>query len=85
MSDKFGARGVLAWAFEVAGARAASSVMSELRLDLVERRLRDQPLALDGVDAAEIATTIRFGSSGLIRIVCRQRPPAPGCQFSPVS
>src|SRR5690349_1518988 len=43
----FSARGVLAWAFEVAGVRAALSVMSELRLDLVEQRLRDQPLALD--------------------------------------
>src|SRR4029450_5369874 len=44
----FGGRGVLAWGFELAGRRAASSVLSELRLALVERRLRHQPLALDG-------------------------------------
>jgi thiol reductant ABC exporter CydD subunit len=51
----FAARGVLAWAFEVVGARAASDVLSELRLELVERRLDAQPAALDGVEAGEIA------------------------------
>src|SRR5262249_42176186 len=37
----FAGRGVLAWGFELAGRRAATSVLSELRLALVERRLRD--------------------------------------------
>jgi ATP-binding cassette, subfamily C, bacterial CydD len=51
----FALRGLLAWAFEVAGARAASTVLSELRLELVARRLRAQPAALDGVEAGELA------------------------------
>jgi ATP-binding cassette, subfamily C, bacterial CydD len=51
----FATRGALAWAFEVVGARAASDVLSELRLELVERRLDAEPAALDGVEAGEIA------------------------------
>src|SRR5215472_4491033 len=47
----FAARGLLAWGFEVAGARAATDVLSELRLELVSRRLRTQPAALDGLAA----------------------------------
>ena len=43
------------------GARAAADVLSELRLELVERRLRAQPAALDGVEAAEIAAAARPG------------------------
>jgi ATP-binding cassette, subfamily C, bacterial CydD len=61
----FAARGVLAWAFEVAGARAASSVLSAFRLELVARRLRAQPAALDGVEAAEIAAAGVQGVDGL--------------------
>ena len=44
----FAARGLLAWGFEVAGRRAAGTTLSQLRLSLVERRLRDEPSALDG-------------------------------------
>ena len=51
----FAGRGVLAWGFEVAGRRAASTVLSDFRIDLVERRLRRQPSALDGAEGAEIA------------------------------
>ncbi len=51
----FAGRGLLSWAFEVCGARAASDVLSELRLELFERRLRTEPAALDGVEAGEIA------------------------------
>src|SRR2546423_15200770 len=51
----FAGRGLLAWGFEVAGRRAAWTVLSELRLALVERRLRAQPAALDGAESAEIA------------------------------
>lgn len=61
----FAARGVLAWGFEVAGSRAASAVLSEFRLELVERRLRTQPAALDGVDAGEIAAAGVQGVDGL--------------------
>ena len=40
-------------------------MLSELRLGLVEQRLRDQPLALDGTDAAEVAAAATGGSDGL--------------------
>lgn len=61
----FAARGLLAWGFEVAGRRAASTVLSELRLALVERRLRSQPATLDGVAGAEIAAAAVQGVDGL--------------------
>jgi thiol reductant ABC exporter CydD subunit len=61
----FAARGLLAWGFEVAGARAATGVLSELRLELAARRLRAQPAALDGVEAAEIAAAGVQGVDGL--------------------
>jgi ATP-binding cassette, subfamily C, bacterial CydD len=53
----FTGRAALAWGFEIAGRRAASSVLSELRLALVERRLRDQPASLDGTESGEIAAS----------------------------
>ena len=52
----FAARGLLAWGFELAGRRGAIGVLSQLRLELVERRLRREPSALDGAESAEIAT-----------------------------
>ena len=61
----FAGRGVIAWGFEVAGRRAAWTVLSELRLALVERRLRTQPAGLDGVEAGEIAATAVQGVDGL--------------------
>jgi thiol reductant ABC exporter CydD subunit len=57
----FGGRALLAWAFELAGRRAATGVLSQLRLELVEKRLRDEPVALDGVESAEIATLATHG------------------------
>jgi thiol reductant ABC exporter CydD subunit len=70
----FGARGVLAWGFEVAGRRAASSVLSELRLALVERRLRAQPAALDGAEGGEIAAAAVQGVAGLEAYFARYLP-----------
>ncbi|OLB25569.1 MAG: hypothetical protein AUH17_01270 [Actinobacteria bacterium 13_2_20CM_68_14] len=61
----FAGRGAIAWGFEVAGRRAAWTVLSELRLALVERRLRTQPAGLDGVEAGEIAATAVQGVDGL--------------------
>jgi len=61
----FAARGALAWAFEAAGARTAAAVLSDFRLELVERRLRAQPAALDGVEAGEIAAAAVQGIDGL--------------------
>jgi thiol reductant ABC exporter CydD subunit len=70
----FAARGALAWGFEVAGTRAASDVLSELRLELVERRLRAQPAALDGVESAEIAAAGVQGVDGLAAYFGRYLP-----------
>jgi thiol reductant ABC exporter CydD subunit len=61
----FAGRGLFAWGFEVAGRRAAWTVLSELRLALVERRLRAQPAALDGAESAEIAAAAVQGVDGL--------------------
>ena len=61
----FAARGALAWGFEVAGRRAAWRVLSELRLALVERRLRAHPAPLDGTEAGEIAAVAIQGVDGL--------------------
>jgi thiol reductant ABC exporter CydD subunit len=55
------ARALAAWGFEVAGRRAAVDVTSQLRLDLVETRLRNAPTALDGVQSAEVATAAVSG------------------------
>src|SRR4029453_11990702 len=70
----FAGRGVLAWGFELAGRRAASSVLSELRLALVERRLRHQPLALDGVEAGGVAASAAQGVDGLEAYFARYLP-----------
>jgi ATP-binding cassette subfamily C protein CydD len=61
----FAGRGAVAWGFEVAGRRAAWTVLSKLRLTLVERRLRTQPAGLDGVEAGEIAAAAVQGMDGL--------------------
>jgi ATP-binding cassette, subfamily C, bacterial CydD len=70
----FAGRGVLAWGFELAGRRAATSVLSELRLTLVGRRLHDQPLALDGVEAGEVAASAVQGVDGLEAYFARYLP-----------
>ena len=74
LAVSFAGRSVLTWGFEVAGRRAASSVLSELRLELVERRLRRQPLALDGAEAGEIAATAVQGVEGLEAYFARYLP-----------
>jgi ATP-binding cassette, subfamily C, bacterial CydD len=70
----FAARGLLAWGFELAGRRAAASVLSELRLAVVERRLRDDPAALDGVEAGEVAASAVHGVEGLEAYFARYLP-----------
>jgi ATP-binding cassette, subfamily C, bacterial CydD len=70
----FAARGVLAWGFEVAGRRAASDVLSELRLELVEQRLRRQPAASDGAASAEIAAAAVQGVDSLEAYFARYLP-----------
>jgi len=70
----FAGRGLLAWGFELAGRRAAASVLSELRLAVVERRLRDDPAALDGVEAGEVAASAVQGVEGLEAYFARYLP-----------
>ena len=68
------ARSASAWGFEVAGRRAATSVLSGLRLDLVEQRLRRQPAALDGSESAEVATAAVAGVDALETAFARYLP-----------
>ena len=68
------ARAAAAWGFEVAGRRAAAGVISQLRLDLVESRLRAQPTALDGAESAEIATAAVGGVDALETTFARYLP-----------
>jgi ATP-binding cassette subfamily C protein CydD/ATP-binding cassette subfamily C protein CydCD len=67
-------RAVAAWGFEVAGRRAAADVISQLRLDLVETRLRSRPAALDGVQSAEVATAAVSGVDALETTFARYLP-----------
>ena len=67
-------RGTLAWGFEVAGRRAASGVLSELRVALVEHRLRAQPAALDRAEAGEVAAAAVQGVEALAAYFARYLP-----------
>ena len=68
------ARALASWGFEVAGRRAAGSVISRLRLDLVETRLRQAPTALDSVQSAEVATAAVSGVDALEATFARYVP-----------
>jgi thiol reductant ABC exporter CydD subunit len=67
-------RGAAIWGFEAMGRRAAASALSELRLDLVERRLRHRPAALDGAESAEVATVAVGGVDALETTFARYLP-----------
>ena len=68
------ARALAAWGFEVVGRRAASAVISQLRLDVVERRLRDRPAALDAVESGDVATAAVGGVDALDATFARYLP-----------
>lgn len=70
----FAARGTFAWGMEVAGRRAAWRVLSELRLALVAKRLRSQPVAIDGASGAEVAAVAVQGIEGLEGYLARYLP-----------
>jgi ATP-binding cassette, subfamily C, bacterial CydD len=70
----FAGRAALAWGFEIAGRRAASSVLSGFRLELVEQRLRRQPTASDGATSAEIAAAAVQGVDSLEAYFARYLP-----------
>lgn len=61
----FVARGLLAWGMALAGRRAASSVLSELRLALVERRLSGRGGGAGEAQSAEVAATAVQGVDAL--------------------
>ena len=68
------ARAAGAWGFEVVGRRAAGDVISQLRLDVVETRLRRQPTGLDGVQSAEVASAAVSGVDALETTFARYLP-----------
>ncbi len=70
----FALRGAFAWGMEIAGRRAAWSVLSELRLELVAKRLRSQPIAADGAGGAEIAAVAVQGVDALEGYFARYLP-----------
>ena len=70
----FAARGALLWGVEVAGRRAAASVLSDLRMAVAVRRLRAQPAALDGVHAGEVAAAGVHGVDALGSYFARTLP-----------
>jgi len=70
----FALRGACAWGMEIAGRRAAWSVLSELRMALVERRMRAQPIALDGAEGAEIAAVAVQGIEAMEGYFARYLP-----------
>jgi ATP-binding cassette, subfamily C, bacterial CydD len=63
-----------AWGFEVAGRRAAADVASQLRLDVVDARLRRRPAALDGTQTAEVTTAAVSGVDALEATFARYVP-----------
>jgi ATP-binding cassette, subfamily C, bacterial CydD len=68
------ARSLAGWGFEVVGRRAAGRILSRLRLSLVERRLRDQPAALDDAESSELATLAVTGVDALETTFARYLP-----------
>jgi thiol reductant ABC exporter CydD subunit len=69
-------RAACAWGMEVSGRRAAWSVLSELRLALVEKRLTTQPAAVDGTAGAEVAAVAVQGVEALEGYFARYLPQA---------
>jgi thiol reductant ABC exporter CydD subunit len=59
------ARALGAWGFEVAGRRAAADVVSQLRLDVVDARVRRRPATLDGTQTGELTTAAVSGVDAL--------------------
>src|SRR5205814_1288460 len=70
----FAARGLLGWGMEVAGRRAASSTLSELRLELAAHRLGREPLATDGAESGGLAAAAVQGVDALEAYFARCLP-----------
>jgi thiol reductant ABC exporter CydD subunit len=70
----FAIRAALGAAMAIAGHRAAWSVLSELRLAVVAKRLESQPIAVDGVSGSELAAVAVQGVEGLEGYFARYLP-----------
>jgi ATP-binding cassette, subfamily C, bacterial CydD len=81
----FAGRALFAWAFEVTGRRAASTVLSELRMALAEQRLLRDPGGLDGVEAAEVAVASVSGIDPLAAYFGRYLPQVVLACFVPLA
>ena len=68
------ARALATWGFEAVGVRAATGVLSQLRLDLVTARLTGRPTASDGAESAAIATAAVDGVDALEGLFGRYLP-----------
>jgi thiol reductant ABC exporter CydD subunit len=78
-------RGTLSWGTEVAGHRAAATVLSELRLALVRRRLTEHPTAVDGTEAGEVVAAAVQGVDGLGAYFARCLPQVVLACLAPVA
>jgi ATP-binding cassette, subfamily C, bacterial CydD len=67
-------RAVAVWAFEALGRRAATDVVSGLRLDLVDRRLRGDPAGLGSASSGDLATTAVAGADAIEATFARYVP-----------
>jgi thiol reductant ABC exporter CydD subunit len=74
LAGAFAVRGALTSGMTVAGHRAAWNVLSELRLAVVEKRLRSQPVAVDGTSGSELAAVSVQGVEGLEGYFARYLP-----------
>jgi thiol reductant ABC exporter CydD subunit len=67
-------RAASAWAFEALGRRAATDVVSGLRFELVERRLRADPAGLGAASSGDLATTAVAGADAIETTFARYVP-----------
>jgi len=81
----FAGRALLVWGFEIGGRRAASSVLSDLRLALAENRLRKHATALDGTEAGEVAASTVQGVDALEAYFGRYLPQLVLAVFVPLA
>jgi len=70
----FAIRAAVGASMAIAGHRAAWSVLSELRLAVVAKRLESQPIAVDGVSGSELAAVAVQGVEGLEGYFARYLP-----------
>jgi thiol reductant ABC exporter CydD subunit len=78
-------RAAAAFGFELLGRRAATAVLTGLRLDIVGTRLREQPAALDRAESSEVATAAVAGVDALEPVFARYLPQAVAAVVVPVA